>query len=92
MGWLIFLGILVVLFGGLLWLGKLPRGAWEITGAALLIGVAGYAWQGHPGMAGVSVQPTEKPNSFDDDDIKARNDLGERFGSAKEWLVFFRFS
>ena len=88
MGWLIFLGILVVLFGGLLWLGKLPRGAWEITGAALLIGVAGYAWQGHPGMAGVSVQPTEKPNSFDDENIKARNDLGERFGSAKEWLVF----
>ncbi|QJB67916.1 tetratricopeptide repeat protein [Parasphingorhabdus halotolerans] len=88
MGWLILLGILVALFGGLLWLGKLPRGAWEITGAALLIGVAGYAWQGNPGMAGVSIQPTEKPNSFDDENIKARNDLGERFGSAKEWLVF----
>lgn len=88
MGWLILLGFLMLLFGSLIWLGKLPRGAYELTGAALLLGVAGYAWQGNPGMAGVSIEPTEKANSFDDDSIASRNEMGERFGSAREWLVF----
>ena len=78
----------MLLFGALVVIGKLPRGAWELTGAALLLGVAGYAWQGHPGLAGVSIQPAEQPNSFDEKSIEARNDLGERFGSASEWLVF----
>ncbi len=76
------------MFGALVWLGKLPRKAYELTGAALLLGIAGYAWQGNPGMARVSIEPTEKPNSFDDQSIDARNDMGERFGSAREWLVF----
>ncbi|MEM8918626.1 MAG: tetratricopeptide repeat protein [Pseudomonadota bacterium] len=88
MGWLILLGFLLVLFGALLWLGKLPRQAWELTGAALLLAVAGYAWQGNPKMAGVSIEPTEKPNSFDDSNIDARNELGDRFGDAREWLIF----
>ncbi|MEO0441630.1 MAG: tetratricopeptide repeat protein [Pseudomonadota bacterium] len=88
MGWLILLGFLLMLFGALLWLGKLPRQAWELTGAALLLAVAGYAWQGNPGMAGVSIEPAEKPNSFDDSNIDARNELGDRFGDAREWLIF----
>ncbi len=88
MGWLILLGFLLLLFGSLVWLGKLPRGTYELTGAALLLGVAGYAWQGNPGMAGVSIEPTEKPNSFDDSSIESRKEMGERFGSAQEWLIF----
>jgi len=88
MGWIILLIFSAIVFGLLVWLGKLPRAGFELTGAAILLGVAGYAWQGNPGMAGVSVEPTEKPNSFDEKSIDARNDLGERFGTAKEWLVF----
>lgn len=88
MGWIILLLLLLSVFGALIWVGKLPRSAYEMTGAALLLAVAGYAWQGNPGMAGVSIEPAEKPNSFDEDAIQSRNELGERFGSAKEWLVF----
>lgn len=88
MGWILLIGLSLLVFGGLLWLGKLPRVAYELTGAALLLGIAGYAWQGQPGMAGVSVQPAEQANSFDDSTIGSRNDMGERFGSAREWLVF----
>lgn len=88
MGWIILLVIAIALFGFLVKWGRLPRTAFELTGAALLLGVAGYAWQGEPGMAGVSVTPAEKPNSFDEDSITSRNEMGERFGSAREWLVF----
>lgn len=35
---------------------KVPRGSWALLGAALLFGLAGYALQGSPGMAGTSKQ------------------------------------
>ena len=88
MGWIIVFLFVLICAAALIRLGKLSRPTYEITAAALLLGVAGYAWQGNPGMAGVSVEPTEKPNSFDEDTIDARNDMGERFGTAREWLVF----
>ncbi|MEH6715755.1 cytochrome C biosynthesis protein [Parasphingorhabdus flavimaris] len=88
MGWIIIFVLVLICAAALIWLGKLSRTTYEITAAALLLGVAGYAWQGNPGMAGVSVEPKEAPNSFDDTTIDARNDLGERFGTAQEWLVF----
>ncbi|GAA0479948.1 hypothetical protein GCM10009096_22400 [Parasphingorhabdus litoris] len=88
MGWIILLVMIIALFGTLVFLGKLPRTAFELTGAALLLGVAGYAWQANPGMAGVSVEPAEKPNSFDEDSITSREEMGERFGTARQWLVF----
>lgn len=58
MGWAIIL-ILALLVGGGLWrFGKMPRSALELLGAALLLGLAGYAWQGSPGLAG---HPTPPP-------------------------------
>jgi len=55
MGWLILVG-LVVVTGGLLWrFGRLPKGSLELVAAALLLGVAGYAWQGHPDAPGSPV-------------------------------------
>ncbi len=60
MGWLIFLGLALIV-GGLLWrFGRLPKGGLEMVGAALLLAVAGYAWQGNPGLAG---KPTPPPAS-----------------------------
>ncbi len=88
MGWLILLGMVAVLFGALLWLGKIERKVIELVGAALLLGVAGYAWQGHPGLAGTPVEAVQKPDVFDESTIASRGKMGERFGSASEWLVF----
>lgn len=88
MAWIILLAFVLILFSALIYFGKLPRHVYELTAAALLFGIAGYAWQGHPGSAGVSVQPLEKPNSFDDKTIAARRDLGQQFGTAQDWLTF----
>ena len=58
MGWLIFLGLAAVV-AGLLWrFGNLPKGGIEMVGAALLLAVAGYAWQGNPALPG---KPTPPP-------------------------------
>ncbi|MDM8010134.1 MAG: tetratricopeptide repeat protein [Parasphingorhabdus sp.] len=88
MGWIILFLLVLICAAALIKLGKLSRATYEITAAALLIGVAGYAWQGHPGMAGVSIEPAEKPGSFDEDTIDTRDEMGERFGTAREWLIF----
>ncbi len=52
MGWIIALGLAAVAFCTLWLSGKCSRLALELAGAALLIGLAGYAWQGNPGMGG----------------------------------------
>jgi tetratricopeptide (TPR) repeat protein len=62
MGWIIII-LLAAVAGVALWrFGRLPRAALELLGAALLLGLAGYAWQGSPGLAG---KPTPAPISGD---------------------------
>ncbi len=55
MGW-----IIALLFSALTWIalwrsGRCSRTALEIIAAALLLALAGYGWQGSPGMAGKPV-------------------------------------
>ena len=87
MGWLIHFILPGVVFV-LLLVGKLPRALWELTAVALLLGMAGYAWQGQPGMAGVPVMPKQATNGFAETMISDRKQLGERFGNAQQWLIF----
>lgn len=39
---------------------RAPRSSWEVIGAALLLGIAGYALQGEPGQPGAPRKPVEK--------------------------------
>jgi cytochrome c-type biogenesis protein CcmH len=52
MGWILAIGLALVAFGAIAWLGKWKTEGWLAVGAALLAGLAGYAAQGHPGLAG----------------------------------------
>ncbi|MEP7222600.1 MAG: hypothetical protein ABI673_08030 [Novosphingobium sp.] len=40
--------------------GRFNRGALQLAGAAILLGVAGYVWQGHPGMIGNPVHHSQQ--------------------------------
>ncbi|MBW4329548.1 tetratricopeptide repeat protein [Stakelama sp. CBK3Z-3] len=53
-GWLILGGVAVAVIGVLLAMG-VSRGLWTFVLAALTLGAAGYAWQGHPGLPGAPV-------------------------------------
>lgn len=61
MGWL-FLFVFAGLTFAALWRTKLlDRTALEITAVVILVGLAGYAWQGSPNLRGVSattISPT----------------------------------
>jgi tetratricopeptide (TPR) repeat protein len=51
-GWLVSLLLALATAAGLLVAARPARGALQLIGAAMLFGLAGYAWQGNPTMAG----------------------------------------
>jgi len=52
MSWIITLGLAATSLAVLLIVFKVPRSGWEAVGAALLLGIAGYATQASPGQPG----------------------------------------
>lgn len=87
-GWIIAFAAAALAVAALLFVGRIPRSAREITAAALLLGLAGYAWQGHPGLAGAPRQVHEaKGEEFDEALAEKRRGLAERFGPAAQWMM-----
>jgi cytochrome c-type biogenesis protein CcmH len=54
MGWLFLFVFAGVTFAGLWRSRLLNRTGLEIAAVAILVGLAGYAWQGSPNLSGVS--------------------------------------
>ena len=87
MMWVVLLLIAVAVFCGLVFVLKLPRGGWELAGAALLLGISGYAVQGHPGQAGAPKVATENTKAADEATTAERRAMGDKFGSSQNWLI-----
>lgn len=86
MGWLIFLAMALIV-AGLLWrFGRLPKGGLELVGAALFLAVAGYAWQGSPGLSGKPTPPPERSKVPDSELTVERQKMLSRVGSDSEVL------
>ena len=87
MTWVLVLLAAAAVFAALVLVLKLPRAGWELVGAALLLGIAGYAFQGHPGLAGAPKPPAETLASADESLLAQRRAMGEEFGQGQSWLV-----
>lgn len=87
MTWVFILLIAAIVWGVMAFLLKLPRTGWEITAAALLFGISGYALQGHPGQAGAPQAPVESARLADQTLIKERQQMGAGFGQGQSWLI-----
>lgn len=87
MSWAFIALLLILLVAGLFLLGRLPRGLWGLVGAALLIGLAGYAWQGEAGLRGEPRHAATVRPRFDEDLAKLRNSFGGAYGEAGQWLT-----
>lgn len=86
MGW-IAVAALAALSFVLLWrIGKTPRGTWEAIGAALLLGVAGYALQGSPAQPGAPREGRKEVTEIDPALVEQRRAMMGRFGSEAQWL------
>lgn len=53
-GWIIAFALATLVLAGLIIRGRLSQITGVLSVAALFLGLAGYAWQGHPGMAGAA--------------------------------------
>jgi cytochrome c-type biogenesis protein CcmH len=87
MTWVVIAGLTAAVFGALVFAFKVPRVAWELTAAALLFGLAGYALQGHPGLAGAPKAPVEDQRTADAELLRQRQAMGDKFGQGQSWLV-----
>lgn len=63
MGWVIVAVLAAATMLGLYLSKRCSRLALELVGAIVLIGVAGYGWQGNPDMAGSPVSQRPAPLS-----------------------------
>lgn len=87
MGWIIAITLALLLLVAMLMVGRLPRTAWEMTAAALLLGLAGYAWQGNPALRGSPRAAEKAAVPFDEAMAEQRRGLADRYGPAAQWLV-----
>lgn len=73
-GWLIFLSFAGVLGVALWWFAGRSALVGQLVGAMLMVAAAGYAWQGHPGLAGHAVSPADVPTPTDPAFAQERKD------------------
>lgn len=64
MTWLLIAALALVVLLVLTFGFRTPRKGWEAIASALVLGLAGYALQGHPGQAGQPHDEVAKPNIF----------------------------
>lgn len=86
MGWIILIVLLAVAFGLLARFGNLPRTGLELLGAALLVGLAGYAWQGSPGQPGTPITSREAAGKVDAAAMTSLRKLRTGAGEEGAWL------
>ena len=82
--WVMLAALLTI--GAIFWLGKLPAAARPLAGAAVMLGLAGYALQGSPALPGKPVAAPEEPAGFGDAITDQRQGMADRFGPAAQWL------
>ncbi len=86
MGWLFFL-LFATSTGAALWrFGDLQRGVIELVGAALLIALAGYAWQGKPSVAGNPVASAESATLPEMAQKSIRKAMSSSFAAEGQWI------
>ena len=87
--WAFALGFSLAALGLLLRFGKMPRAGVELAIAAILVGVAGYVWQGQPSQAGVPVERKDKPRAELNVQLRSmRAAMTDQYGDAAKVAEF----
>ncbi|MFM2411345.1 MAG: hypothetical protein RL481_2173 [Pseudomonadota bacterium] len=87
MGWIIAFALAVLAFAAILRSVPERRKLWPAVAAALVLGLAGYAWQAQPGLASAPAKPLAAELQTAEALIAMRADMDANYGSAKQWLI-----
>lgn len=77
----------LVCLGGIALAARMPLRALAPVGTALMLGLAGYAWQGRPDLAGRPVAAAGAHPRFDEALAQKRRAIGDQYGPAAKWLM-----
>jgi cytochrome c-type biogenesis protein CcmH/NrfG len=86
-GWLLMGGFTLIVGAGLYPFVRRDKGALQFLAAGLLFALAGYAWQGRPGLGGAPKHAPEHRSIPDNDYTNLRGDMMGRFDQASSWLT-----
>ena len=86
-GWVILTLLSVACLAAVIAIGKLPRAMWQVTAAAVLLGMSGYALQGKPFVKASPAVASDTERDPGQALVLMRADMDQSFGVAKRWLV-----
>lgn len=87
MTWVLIVLLAALAFAAMALVLKAPRSGWEAIGAALLVGIAGYAVQAHPNLAG-SPTAAREGTTTSDAAVDARQRLSSQSpGMSKRMVI-----
>lgn len=84
--WLLILIAAALTVLGIFWLGRLPAAARPLAGAAVMLGLTGYALQGSPALPGHPVARAAEPDGFGEAIADRQQGMADRFGPAAQWI------
>lgn len=88
MSWIVVIALVLAAFACSALVFKAPRGAWEPIGAALMLGVAGFALQASPWQAGAPKEPAQQAKTSGAALVEARQQLGAQGDNApNSWMI-----
>lgn len=87
MTWVLVALLALASFAAIAFVFKAPRKGWEAVGAALLLGVAGFALQGRPAEPGAPKPAADKAADSGAALVAARKQLAQGDGAANQWMV-----
>ena len=82
--WILLAAALTVL--GIFWLGRLPAASRPLAGAAVMLGLTGYALQGSPALPRHPVAQAAEPEGFGEAITDRQQGMANRFGPAAQWI------
>jgi cytochrome c-type biogenesis protein CcmH len=86
-GWIILIGLAAVTLTALIFLGKLSRRSWEAVAAAIVLAMAGYAFQGRPDLAGAPAVSLAAGSETAATLILIRSEMDQSFSPARPYLI-----
>lgn len=87
-GWLNAIVLTIIALAALIVLGKAPRKSWEAIAAALVFGLAGFAYQARPDLAGSPTATEVAQGKIGADLVAVRQQLsGEGPIARSRWIV-----
>jgi cytochrome c-type biogenesis protein CcmH len=86
-GWMTLVILATGVFGALLRFARLPRKTWEPLAAILVLGMAGYAYQGRPDLLGAPGKQGGDKGKEAAALIEMRSLMDQNYGGAKKWLI-----